>query len=46
MVPNREKNGDYYVNLYLSQLKVEPRSKNGRKRSFSYETNASKSFAQ
>ena len=44
MVPNHEYKGDYYVNPCLSELKVDFNSKNGRKKSFSYETKASISF--
>ena len=43
VVPNHEKKGDYYVNPCQSQLKIELRIKNGKKRSFSYETKSSKS---
>ena len=38
MVPSHEIKGDYFVNPCLSQLKNELNSKNGQKRSNSYET--------
>ena len=45
MIPNHEKEGDYYVNLCSSQLTNELWFwKNGGKRSFSYEAKASMSF--
>ena len=37
MVPNHEKKGDYYVNPCFSKSTNEINSKNGTKRSFSYE---------
>ena len=44
MVPNNEKKGDYYVNLCLSNGKMNFNSKNGRKRCFSCEAKASIPF--
>ena len=44
MVPNHSQKRDYYVNLHLSNKKMNFNSKTGKKRCFSYETKASISF--
>ena len=41
MVPNHEMKGDYYANPCLPKSTTNINSKNGRKRSFSYETKES-----